>query len=99
MHHLNHQKILMIVNSSTLTNSYGQSMTQSITDANDYVTKRGLNSSLRLAFDFGTTPTLDIEALGTTLLCQTAPYVGVPFFQAIAAAIDAWKLQGVICST
>ena len=89
----------MIVNSSTLTNGYGQHMAQSITDADDYVIKRGLNSSLRLAFDFGTDPIYDIEELGTTLLCQTAPYVGIPFFQAIAAAIDAWKLQGVIFST
>ena len=89
----------MIVNSSTLTNVYGQSMAQSISDADDYVIKRGLNSSLRLAFDFGINPIYDIEDLGTTLLCQTAPYVGIPFFQAIAAAIDAWKLQGVIFST
>ena len=74
-------------------------MAQSITDADDYVIKRGLNSSLRLAFDFGINPIYDIEDLGTTLLCQTAPYVGIPFFQAIAAAIDAWKLQGVIFST
>ena len=89
----------MIVNSSTLTNGYGQHMAQSITDADDYVIKRGLNSSLRLAFDFGINPIYGIEDLGTTLLCQTAPYVGIPFFQAIAAAIDDWKLQGVIFST
>ncbi len=86
-------KVLLIVNADNA---------QSISDANDYVIKRGLNSAHRLAFNFGTSnATLTETELrnGTTLQCQTAPYIGHAFFGAISDYIQTHAIEAVIVST
>lgn len=101
MQQLNPKKIILVVNSSTLTNVYGQSMTQSIADADDYVIKRGLDPELRLTFDFGLSQTFTVSELNTSggPACITPGFVGLMLVPALQAAMFAWEAEGVIFST
>lgn len=90
------QKILLIVNTSS-----GKG--QSITDADDYVTRRGLNSGLRLGFAFPDVSVMTWDSL-RQLTCTSGTingtsYVGKTAFTAVADAIDAAGIEMVLCST
>jgi hypothetical protein len=73
---------------------------QSISDADNYVLRRGLNQACRLAFSMGTVNAWNATQLKTAgPLCATPPYNGMPFVPAVAAYMLANDIEGVICST
>ena len=102
MQHINPKKIILVVNSSNLINQYGQSTTQSIADADDYVIKRGLDPNLRLAFNFGLTQRWSTTQIydPTALVCTSpARFSGLALIPALQAAALVWSAEGIIFST
>lgn len=89
------QKVLLITNNDNA---------QSKLDAADYISRRGLNPTHVLAFNFGTLGSVAYEQLiGTgspAIICQTSgAYLGKSFIEAIATYILNNDIDAVILST
>ena len=94
MEYINPSRVLLIVNSS---------ISQSLLDAQDYVTRRGLNPNHILSFNFGQyIPFLTRNQLYNTSVytCQTSgPYQGLSFMDAITNYRKDNPIDAIILST